>query len=399
MSGGAKPLRVGIVVPHVFMQDAVLPHVIFSPGELALSLCEGLQDLGADVTLFSPGKVTTNVRNVNADMSYFEQELAGRGDTYVDLLKKHPVTFISLARQVQAELIAKAFAMANNDELDMVHIYTNEEDIALPFVRFCRKPVVLTHHDPFTFLVKYKNVFPKYKHLNWLSISLAQRADMPPDTNWVGNIYHGLAEDRFKPNYNPTGDYVAYLGRIIEPKGVHLAIAAVKERNKTADKPLKLKIAGKHYSGTKDKYWQQIAPQIDGHEIEYVGFLSTDTEKQAFLGNACATIIPSIFAEPFGMVAIESLACATPVIALDSGALPEIVNKSVGLVIKKQYISSPDGKQTLDEQPIVANLAKALQNLPAISRNSCRQTFESSFTLTRMCEEHLDLYCMLSDRD
>src|SRR5688572_29898647 len=123
-----KPLTIGIVVPHIFMHRDILPHVIFSPGHLARGLAEGLQALGAQVTLFSPGPADTLVKNVTADMGNFEQELAGRGDGYVDLLKKHPFTFITLARQVQSELIAKAFAAANAGELDLVHIYTNEED-------------------------------------------------------------------------------------------------------------------------------------------------------------------------------------------------------------------------------------------------------------------------------
>jgi hypothetical protein len=165
-------LRVGIVVPHIFMQESILPKVIFSPGQLAIDLAEGLTSLGIDVTLFSPGPVKTKVKNVTANLSNFKTELAARGDSYIDLLKKHPLTFISLARQVQSELIAMAYKMANDEKLDIVHIYTNEEDIALPFAQLCAKPVVFTHHDPFNFLVTYKNVFSKYSELNCLQIPI-----------------------------------------------------------------------------------------------------------------------------------------------------------------------------------------------------------------------------------
>jgi hypothetical protein len=127
-------MKIGIVVPHIFMQDKILPNVIFSPGKLVLDLAEGLQAQGHDVTLFTPGPITTSVKNETADLSLFQQELDVRGDSYMDLLKKHPFTFVTLSRQVQSEIIAKAYKMANDNELDIVHIYMNEEDIA----SFCR---------------------------------------------------------------------------------------------------------------------------------------------------------------------------------------------------------------------------------------------------------------------
>jgi len=376
-------IRLALVVPHLFLHRDILPRVIFSPGELAIQLAEGLTKQGIEVTLFSPGPVNTTVPTVSADLSYFEQELARRGDSYIDLLKKHPATFVALSRQVQSEVLAKAFKAANDDQFDLVHVYTNEEDLALPFSQLCTKPVVFTHHDPFNFLVRYKNNFPKYTHLNWISLSLAQRKTMPPDTNWVSNIYHGIDPDVFTPATNPTGDYIAFMGRIIQPKGLHLAIAAVRRYNKTAQTPLKLKIAGKHYAdSSNDNYWQQvIQPEIDD-VIEYVGFIKNDKEKTAFIGNARALVIPSLFDEPFGMVMIEALASGTPLIGLDSGAIPEIITETNGIVVAKDA----EENKTIDE------LAQAIQNIDRIDRATCRHDFESRFTIERMCAEHYTLY-------
>jgi glycosyltransferase involved in cell wall biosynthesis len=381
-------MKVAIVVPHIFMHREILPKVIFSPGTLAIDLAEGLAEEGVDVTLATPGPVITTVQNLTADLTAFEAELAGRGDTYVELLKKHPLTFITLARQVQAELIADVYARANKGEFDIVHIYTNEEDIALPFAKLCKKPVVFTHHDPFNFLVKYKAVFPKYKKLSWLSISKSQRKGMPESTNWVGNIYHGLKPEVFQPIAKPKNDYIAYLGRIIEPKGIHLAIQAIKQYNReNLGKPLKLKIAGKHYSGKKDQYWQeQILPFINNKDIEYVGFIKNIQEKQDFLGNARTLIIPSLFEEPFGMVMIESLACGTPIIGLDSGAIPEVIKHNrTGILVPKA-----------EEPEMVHNLATAIKDIEVIDRNQCRTDFEARFTLKRMSKDHLAVYKKLT---
>lgn len=381
-------IKVALVVPHIFLHHDILPNVIFSPGTLALELVKGLADYNISVTLFTPGPVDCDVPNVTADMSYFEAELAGRGDTYVELLKKHPFVFVSLARQVQAEIIAKAYEAANNDEFDLVHIYTNEEDIALPFAKFCNKPVVFTHHDPFNFMVRYKSVFPKYSDLSWLSLSLAQRAGMPADTNWVGNIYHGLDPTDFQAyTSEDDSDYVAYLGRIVSPKGVHLAIDAVNKYNNSAIKPLKLKIAGKHYSDTeKDTYWQeQILPKLS-ENIEYVGFIKDIKQKNTFLGHAKALIVPSTFDEPFGMVIIEALASGTPVIGLDSGAIPEVINKTNGVLAQKGT----------SEDITVANLCDALTSIEKIDRHVCRKDFEERFTLNRMCQNHAEIYQKLT---
>lgn len=379
-------LRVGLVVPHIFIHRDILPRVIFSPGELALELAHGLVAQDIDVTLLTPGPADTKLPSITANTSHFEQELKVRGDTYMDLLKKHPFTFINLARQVQAEIIARAFQMANDGELDLVHIYTNEEDIALPFTQLCKAPVVFTHHDPFNFSVKYRNVFPKYKHLNWISLSYAQRRGMPEDTNWQANIYHGLDPSRFTFEPNPTGEYVAYLGRIVEPKGVHLAIEAVKRYNETHNSPLELKIAGKHYMGHgKDTYWQEkIEPEL-GNTIKYVGHIKDREAKQEFLGGARALLVPSTFDEPFGMVSIEALACGTPVIGLSAGATKEIIDDSrTGFIINAK------------SNDIIKELASSIERISSIDRRACRQAFEERFTLETMVTAHATLYRQLA---
>ena len=384
MSPKQNKIRVALVVPHIFLHRDIISNVIFSPGTLALELAKGLLQHDVDVTLFTPGPIDTVVPNINADMSYFEAELAARGDTYIDLLKKHPFIFVSLARQVQSELISQAYQRANNDEFDLVHIYTNEEDIALPFAVFCKKPVVFTHHDPFNFMARYKSVFPKYSQLNWLSLSLSQRKTMPQGTNWVENIYHGLNPNDFTPYTDANErDYIAFLGRIVQPKGLHLAIEAVNVYNQTAAKPLKLKIAGKHYSDTeKDTYWQkQILPKLSD-TIEYVGFISDLKQKNEFLGNAKALIIPSTFDEPFGMVMIESLASGTPIIGLASGAIPEIITKTNGILVDKSE----------SEADTAQKLSQAIANIDSINRKSCRNDFEARFTLDIMCKKHADTY-------
>jgi glycosyltransferase involved in cell wall biosynthesis len=361
------------------MSEKLLNQVIFSPGWLALDLANSLVAKGEEVVLYTPDKVKTRANNMTADLSGFEKELKLRGYGYMELLKKHPLTFISLARQVQAELVAQAIEDANADKLDMLHFYANEEEMGIVFSRFASKPAVFTHHDPFNFTSKYRGLFPKYKKLNWISISNSQRLDMPPDTNWVGNVHHGIAENTFMPRLVGKGDYIGFMGRIIKPKGLHLAIKAAQKAG------LKLKIAGKHYSSeSKDNYWQkEIEPHLKTDAVEYVGYLKTNEEKQQFLTNAKALVVPSTWREPFGMVTIEALACGTPVIAFNRGATPEIINEKSGIIIK--YLE--------DDEDNINALAEAFLGVEAhIERRDCLERYKNAFTLDKMAGGYIKVY-------
>jgi glycosyltransferase involved in cell wall biosynthesis len=383
-------MKIGIVVPHLFMDKGLLSSVIFSPADLALSLANGLVNKGHHVNLYTPGPVDTNAYNITADTSLLELELKNRNYHLLTLLKKHPSVFIALARQIQAEIIAKAFMDANSNELDIVHIYTNEEEIGLVFSKLCNKPVIYNHHDPFNFLIKYKSIMPKYSNLPWISFSYSQRNAMPKNTNWVANIYHGLAVDKYHPLANPSNDYIAYVGRIIEPKGLHLIIQSVKLYNTNSNNKLTLRIAGKHYSGhSKDSYWKSnIEPNINDKDIIYDGYIDNDQKLNRFIGNAKALIVPSIFEEPFGMVIIEALACGTPVIGLNSGAIPEIINNpSIGYVSPKYYANDK-----LNTTKTVNKLTNSLSKLNTFNRKACRSVFEDRFSDTRMCNEYIAAY-------
>jgi glycosyltransferase involved in cell wall biosynthesis len=373
-------VRIGIVLPHIFMTKDIFNDVIFAPGTLAITLCKELKELGNEVTFFSPGYIVEGVNNINADLSFFESELKLRGYSYIELLKKHPLTFISLSRQVQSDLIVEAIKYAN-EKLDVLHIFSLEEEISLPISDFSKVPVCFTHHEPFNYLTKYRSQFERYPNLNYISISLSQQKTLSSKINFVGNVYNGIPESAYTPLNNPSIDYFAYSGRIIEPKGVHLAIKACIKAKK------KLKIAGKYY----DKYFDEvIKPLIENNKeyIEYVGFLKTDKEKNEFYGNAIATLVPSTWDEPFGMVAIESLASGTPVIALKSGALEEIVkDKKTGFLEEKK----------VNEEETINGLVEAIQNIGNIDRTECRKDYLERFSSKKMATEYMNIYRHLTN--
>ncbi|MDQ5953985.1 MAG: hypothetical protein QG647_723, partial [Patescibacteria group bacterium] len=178
--------------------------------------------------------------------------------------------------------------------------------------------------------------------------------------------------------------YLAYFGRIVPQKGVHLAIKAVQIYNKqNPNSPLQLKIAGKHYSDYKnDTYWQkQILPHLSS-QITYEGYIKDPKQKNIFLSKALATIMPSTFEEPFGMVAIESLASGTPVLALKSGALPEIIDNTCGLIVS----------QSKNDAETAKNLSKAINKVINIPPKACRKKFTQNFTTQKMLENYYEVY-------
>src|SRR5690606_9127234 len=121
-----------------------------------------------------------------------------------------------------------------------------------------------------------------------------------------------------------------------------------------------------------------------GGEIEYVGYIKNDADKQEFLGDARVLLVPSTFEEPFGMVSIESLACGTPVIGLNRGATGEIIDDGqTGFIVDA-------GADDLED-----SLARAIDQVSTIDRAACREAFERRFTLEKMVQAHADLYTEL----
>src|SRR5206468_2580064 len=75
-------------------------------------------------------------------------------------------------------------------------------------------------------------------------------------------------------------------------------------------------------------YSDEILPHIEPGKIDYVGNAS-GKDKIKILTKARALLFPIRWEEPFGVAVIEALACGTPVIAMNKGAMPEIIQHGV----------------------------------------------------------------------
>ena len=99
-------------------------------------------------------------------------------------------------------------------------------------------------------------------------------------------------------------------------------------------------------------------------------------------------VMPSIWEEPFGRVALEALSIGTPVIASDRGALPEIITDN-----QTGYISKPTKGQ------LQKTIIKGLHNYSRIhsSLRHQRQDLKEQFLHTPL-DRHIDIYKKLVKR-
>lgn len=118
--------------------------------------------------------------------------------------------------------------------------------------------------------------------------------------------------------------YVLYVGRLVEEKGIWVLLEAAKNLPR-----IKFKIAGLGPEEEKIKRAVAVLPNV-----EMIGFVSGEALWNLYRGARCV-VVPSLWLEVFGLVALEAMAAGKPVIASNIGGLPEVVSDRVtGLLVR-----------------------------------------------------------------
>ncbi|WP_216652503.1 glycosyltransferase family 4 protein [Nocardioides sp. zg-1308] len=345
-TGVRPPLRIAQVAP---LYEAVPPGAYGGTERIIATLCDGLAAQGHDVTLFGPATSDTAARLVAFEKPLRERfsadEMAG------------------VAPHLHLEMMAEVAARAG--EFDVIHSHLDL--LALPFTPLIATPSVLTLHGRLD-LDFVRELLPRYGSVPLVSISNDQRRAVEDlDLTWASTVYNGLDLGHYRDVPHDPDGYLGFVGRIAEEKG---PLAAIEVSRRTG---LPLRMAAKVDPTDVRYYEDEVAPHMGSH-VDFVGEITED-EKPAFYAGARATLFPSDWPEPFGLVMIESLAAGTPVIALRRGSVPEVIEHGVTGFI-------------CDD---VDDMADAVSRIDQIDPDACRRGAER-FTAERMCREYVDVY-------
>jgi glycosyltransferase involved in cell wall biosynthesis len=255
------------------------------------------------------------------------------------------------------------------DGVDVLHDHT----VAGPVYRHRPRgaQVVATNHGPFD--ATSTPVYRAMRDTDVVAISASQ-ALAATDVPIAAVIHHGIdVED--VPVGRGNGGYASFLARMCPDKGPREAALVAR----AAGVPLRM--AAKLREPAERDYFEAAVRPLLCSDVEYVGELGPD-EKYELVGESFALLNPLQWAEPFGLVMIEALACGTPVVATPAGSAPELVEDGVTGFLRRGRLS----------------LAAALLDAADLDRGVCRAAAVRRFSSDRMVDDHVRLYRRLLTR-
>ncbi|MES0035508.1 glycosyltransferase family 4 protein [Mesorhizobium sp. M0046] len=343
-------MRIAHVAP---LHESVPPRFYGGTERIVSYLTEGLVELGHDVTLFASGDTKTSAKLVAC------RERALRLDPRPH--KSETAAHLSMLAEVRNRA----------QQFDIIHFHLSHF-LHFPFFEHMPDRTVTTPHGRLDY-VDLAPAYERFPRFPMISISRSQRTGLAK-ANWLATIHHGLPINIYEPTFETDADepYLAFLGRLSRDKRPDRAIEIALRSG------LKLKLAAKIGDDDRAFFHDTVEPLIDGDRVDYVGEIEED-RKAEFLGKAAGLLFPIDWPEPFGLAAIEAMACGTPAIAWKCGALPEIIDHGVTGFL----VDSVDAA--------VASIPELLR----LDRRQVRAVFENRFSATRMAHDYVAAYTRL----
>jgi glycosyltransferase involved in cell wall biosynthesis len=250
--------------------------------------------------------------------------------------------------------------------VDLVHCHGHDFPEYLPA---CDIPALITLHLPVDHYPP-EALSACRPRLYFNCVSASQRETFPDSPRMLPEIPNGVPVCELQASRHARRKFAMALGRICPEKGFHYALDAA------ALAGIPLLVAGQAfpYQDHERYFTEQIHPRL-GLRARLVGNLDFP-RKRRFLGAAHCLLMPSLIAETSSLVAMEAIACGTPVIAFSAGALPDIVEHGVtGFIV-----------HNVDE------MAGAIHAVDRLDRECCRAIARSRFSVQRMVESYFAYY-------
>jgi glycosyltransferase involved in cell wall biosynthesis len=329
-----------------------VPPKAYGGTELVIyELVEGLTANGHDVTLYATGDASTSAKLRHL---YLEPQWP-----------PGPLTDVNHMAWAMAEII-------RDEGFDVVHAHSA---FALSFLKlFPELPLVYTVHH-----AREENLSSFYQHhpeAYYVTISENQRRlEVPLPRSEV--IYHGLDTDRFRWSDTPE-DYVCFVGRFAEDKGLHTAIDIAERAG------LRIGVAGEVHLVDKEFGEREILPRLEKPHVDFLGCLGID-RKVPLLQYSRALLAPIQWEEPFGLVLIEAMLSGCPVVAFPRGSVPELVEPGITGFIA----------HSAEE---MVEMIRPGGLLDDFDRRRCRERAVERFSRARLVADHENLYSRMVER-
>jgi glycosyltransferase involved in cell wall biosynthesis len=296
MDGGTGvpgTLRVGIVAPPMVR---IPPDGYAGTERIVAAVAIGMHERGHEVTVFASGDSELPCEVVPV----VPHSLWGRG--------------VSGDTRAYMEM-SVALAWEQAARFDIIHSHV--EDAGFLMARHCGTPVLTTLHRRVDRggVAQLIDVMPD---VPLVAISESQRR-WNPDANWIATIHHGL-DFANTPTSHTSGAYLLLVGRMSPDKGIAEAIEVARRTGR------RLVMAAKaHEPAEKELFEAVVQPAIEDGTVDWRGEVEGE-ERDRLMAGALATLMLGAWPEPFGLVAIESMATGTPVIARRAGGVTETID-------------------------------------------------------------------------
>ncbi|HWX47869.1 MAG TPA: glycosyltransferase [Roseomonas sp.] len=279
---------------------------------------------------------------------------------------RRPGPIDAAARAITQAMHRENVERAVRQGADLVHMHGLDFDAYLPPPGV---PVLVTLHLP-PFWYPPEALHPARPETWFNPVSWSQRRACPPMERLLPPVGNGVPVEALAARVSRRG-YAIAMGRICPEKNLHQALDA----GTRAGVPVLL--CGEVFPYTEhERYWrEEIAPRLAVGPHRFLGPVGFARKRRLLSGARCL-ISASIAPETSSLVAMEALACGTPVVALPSGALPEIVEHGVTGFLADD----------------VEGLAAAIRAAPRIAAEACRAAARQRFSAEVMVAGYLEVY-------